>query len=164
MEGLRDIKNEYALEPAPDNQLKLFLYNVQRYKLPGGDSILKQGDAMILKFSNPYDRQPLNFIITTGDPSNTGPVILSIDNHEKISIGSILSPGRILKYSGGSDIILYDADWHAVKSIPVRGESLNISEGDHSISFYSKGSENDSSQFTIELRTRNNGDMIHATR
>ena len=140
--------------------MKLIQYHVQRYKPDSGINSQSEYSTSVLKFSNPYGKQPLNFIISTGDSTIARNISLSIDNHENTNLISVLKEGQVLKYTGDGNVKLYDSRWHELKLIPVDSTSLYISKGDHSIKFISEGSNNGKSPPNIELRTSNSGELI----
>ena len=158
--GFRNIHNEYSLVPAPGNQMKLFQYHVQRIKQ--GTQINNENNinGSEIKFTNPFGDQPVNFIITAGDSANLEAVSLSIDNRNKINLTDVLNKSRALKYTGDSSLKLYDSNWHLIKILPVDPQEFIVSNGEHLIQIYFNKIDHSSSWPSIELRTKNEGDII----
>lgn len=132
-EKLKNIHNEFTLEGTGKGEWKLkevhsVIHQVIKMKKQPGEPLAKQ-----LNFKNPYDAQPLNFLLSSNSEKKITKVNMEINNFTTIEIPADLSKGNKLAYEGGPYAVLYDKQWNKIKTYPIDSTKLNISGGDHSV-------------------------------
>jgi hypothetical protein len=65
--------------------------------------------------------------------------------------GHSIPAGGSIKYSGGQDAVICDANWKEVDRVPVDGGSATVTSGSHTLRVSTEQSHD--SRLKIELRT-----------
>lgn len=77
---------------------------------------------------NKGDDQPLRFIITAVDESVSG-IRIELNGAKTLEFPITLEKGQTLKYTEGSEAVLYDNHWQIVRKIPVNTSLLHCTAG-----------------------------------
>lgn len=119
--NLQDITKEFHLEQIGEEKWALFPYNIERYE--HNQKIRQPGEPLhsIFDFENPYEDQPLMFLITlTGEQDAVTPVdgiTIEINNSNTIDIPFKMQAGQILKLDGKGNIQLFDRNWKQIETL-----------------------------------------------
>ncbi len=157
MEALRDVKNEFQLESDIDDNLKL--YQIESVKFSHLNQEKQPGEPTFTtwKIENPYEAQPLQFIIRAIKADVTD-IRFTLDNYKTIQIPGQLQKGEILKFDGSAGIIKYSETWQVLDEIPI--ESLNIPSGEHQLAVDCRFSGGKDAELKVELRVFSEGEII----
>lgn len=129
---LQDIKNEFHLNPVGDERWDLhpvhsFKATHDRREQPGMITF------SAFDFENPHEEQLLQFIIQSTGKSPAMDVTLEINDTHTLDLSAVLEPGQILKYTNGSEAIIYNKNWQEQDRKEIDTKALRISKGMHSI-------------------------------
>lgn len=161
---MEHVDNEYTLNTASPGIWKLSPFRVQRFNHP--NMVRQPGEPSVSKceFENPYQRQPIRFILKTTGSIHT--LSLEIANYSTITIPLSLKPDQYLKYDGGTACYLYDKNWNLLQSFPVDPNKMYMPEGKSqliiSCSFETTG--NTGLTLSGELKTIGEAIELKATR
>ncbi len=84
------------------------------------------------KFNNSSDRQVANFALTA-NKCDVSEIKIEINNYKKIHIPIPIKEGQTLKYTGGRNVILYNAQWKVIGKFNIDFSDFKIDNGDNSI-------------------------------
>ena len=160
--ALQQIQNEFELESTPEGSWLLrpvysFKKDHQHNEQPGMIAF------STYEFNNPYDSQPLQFIIRSTGKSPAIDVTLEINGATTLDLKSTLKPGETLKYSGNSELITYDDSWHEQDRIPINDQNLKINRGKQTINLGYRFEGNEPA-LKLELRTLGKPTTLKAKR
>jgi len=151
---MEDIKAEFTLETNTEGKWNLFPYNVQRFE---HKLIIRQPGEPVwssFEFNNIYKEQALQFILSTTNQSTASKLFIEIDDYKKVELNISISPNQNLKYSGGSEVVLYDKSWNKIKTIQVNPEMFYLSRGAHKIKVDCEFSGSENASLKLELKTK----------
>lgn len=140
---MEDINNEFHLEKTGDKSWNL--YQIYSYKFKHAQKVRQPGEPLYsaFEFSNPADKQPMQFILTALD-GDISSLKLELDNYKTIPFNVDLKKGETIKYLGGSKAIIYDENWQKLRDMPMDETAWTISKGKHLLTFdcrFSNGKE-----------------------
>jgi len=139
---MRDLSSEYHLEKGLDNTLKLT--RVYSHKFKHLKKERQPGEPLSTSFSfdNKAPRQALGFIITAvqADISN---LKLELNHSKSLNIPVELKKGQSLKYTGGKEAIVYDAQWNRIRGVPMHQDQWMVPAGKNDLNFDCSFSETD---------------------
>jgi hypothetical protein len=158
-ERMKDIKNEFTLKTLGDKEWEL--YRIFSYKFNYKKKVRQPGEPLYEKFefSNPAEKQNVNFIFTAKDGSVSG-IKMEIDNYREIKLAVTLNEGESLKYEGGDKAVIYNKSWHHMEDVPLDGSKLVLDKGNHSLTFECSFSGGKEPNFTLELKLKGDGKKI----
>jgi hypothetical protein len=120
--ALRDNNREFHLEPVAEGAWDLYEYHLQRVSwetttsVPGGSS-----------FNNPYEAQPLQWIIRNAGKSPLSGLKLSLAGQVVVDLKErVVPPGGAVRYEGGDAALLCDPSWRPVDAVPVRRAAVEL--------------------------------------
>lgn len=129
--ALRDIQQEFHLEPTDDNTWHL--HPVHSFK---GTHDRREQPGMVtwtrFEFDQPHPAQPLQFILQAAGKTEIEGLVLEINGREVFTLSEPLA-GRILRYRGGASLQVCDPRGHTLQSRPVLPDRLQVSPGQLSI-------------------------------
>ncbi len=152
--AMENIKAEFTLELVSKGKWNLFPYNVKRYE---HKLIIRQPGEPVwstFNFNNIHKAQPLQFILTTTNNASASNLFIEIDDFKRIDLDISIAPNQNLKYTGGTEIVLYDKSWNKLKSIKIDGSKLMLSKGKHKIKVDCKFSGSENASLKLELKTK----------
>ncbi len=129
---LRDNNREFHLKPlakgaSPHGGWSLIEMSSTRYSHDAAHP-----DATICKFENHDAAQPLQWTLHVPVDKPLDSVKVSVDGADVIEAAGVSIPaGGNLKYSGGSEAIVTDANWKEIRRVPAR--RLSSAAGAHEI-------------------------------
>lgn len=153
---MQDIRNEFHLEQTGESKWDLYPYHIERFEHE--QKTRQPGEPLhsIFDFENPYDDQPLKFIIIlTGEQeavSPVGDITIEINNYSTLDIPVKMQPSQILQLDGNGNLQLFDKNQKLIETlnsgkIPVLAKGKNRIVVD--AGFRSEGS----SKLKIEVKT-----------
>lgn len=155
--------NEYTLEELSASSWNLYPYSISRFshknfeRQPGEPSITKW------KFNNPYDKQPIGFILKADDDISN--MELTIAGYSTIEIALKMKKGEFIKYEGGDKITLYDSKWNKRGEMAVDKGKLTVPKGECEITFGCQFSVTDSEKsLSAEIKTKGEAIPLKSTR
>ncbi len=153
------VSNEFHLEKTGADSWDLF--SVESGKFVHGRKVRQPGEPLFSTFSYTCrgDAQPLQFIITAsgGDLANLS---MEIDNSWKVEIPGRLKDGEILKYSGGRQILKYNAAWQETGRLPVNEKNTMIDPGSHIFNIDCDFENGENPEVKLEIRTFNGPEKL----
>jgi len=164
---MEDINNEYHLEPAGLGQWILYPYQIKRYMHE--QKVRQPGEPLFstFEFENPFDDQPMMFIIyLVPDENNTGSfvekIILEVNDYNKIEIPVNMEPNQILKLDGKGKFQVFDRNWKLVKEVDTNTKTPVLSKGKNKIILDAVFSGEGSSKIKFEVKTIGKGETVKA--
>ena len=144
---LRDNSREFHLESAGEGKWELFEVHLAR----GSHDAGKQA-ATELQFNNPYEPQPLQWIVRSTSKQAVDGLVLEINGKRILDLQNrSLPPGGCLKYAGGARAMICDSTWKEVAQVEVSSAAIRIESGSQQFRVSSPARE--SINLKIELRT-----------
>ena len=160
-ELMKDLNNEFRLETVSEKAWNLI--RIYSYKFRHEKKVRQPGEPLysVFNYKNEVAEQPLLLSITAAD-GNVKDIIMEIDNYKKIQWPVNLSAGQTIKFEGGPSAYIYDKNWKKIRQIPVDPKDLNISKGDHSLSFDCRFSGGQEANVKLELRLLGEAEILKA--
>ena len=144
---LRDNSREFHLESAGAGKWELFEVHLER----GSHDAGKQA-ATELQFNNPYEPQPLQWIVRSTSKQAVDGLVLEINGKRILDLQNrSLPPGGCLKYAGGARAMICDSTWKEVAQVEVSSAAIRIESGSQQFRVSSPAREG--INLKIELRT-----------
>ncbi len=145
---MQNIKNEYHLEPEGPNNWNLYPYTIWRAEYKPGTT------PAVIETDNENPDQPLQFIISSGPENSIMGITLKFDGGHKVRIPLDLPANHYLKYTGGSYINLYDANWQPVSTGQLIQDEVTLAQGKHKVEFEAVFTQTGPKQgIKIEMKT-----------
>ena len=165
---MENISTEYHLESAGSGAWTLFPYQVKRFVHE--HKVRQPGEPVFtaFEFENPYDDQPMRFILTLLPAEKTGRstvemISFEVNNHNKIEIPVNIEPFNNLKLDETGKLQLYDRNWKLLKVIDLKEKLPNLIKGKNKITFDAVFTNEEPSKFNIEMKTIGVGEPLKAT-
>jgi hypothetical protein len=150
---LQDIRREFHLAAAGEGRHSWRLSPVHvvrekssRPEAPGALAFRS------IRFDNPYGAQPLGWVLHSTGKSDLTDLAIRINGREALISPVPLAPGRILRYDGGEEAVLYDANWHPMRSVPANSAAARVAAGTSTVRV-SHRSSGEEPGWAVELRT-----------
>jgi hypothetical protein len=156
---MENIKNEFTLMKAGENEWDLIQYEVQRFEHAPRDLQPGQPNTSSFSFSNPYDEQEMGFIITSREGS-IADITIDINNHTRVSLPVVINPGEALKYQGGREAVIYSDSWNVIKKISVDESGLKLASGGNRIDIGCRFPSENKGVMKIEIRAAGSPERI----
>lgn len=139
---MRDLSTEFRLEQGSGNTLNLTQVYSHKFKHLKKERQPGEPLSSSFSFENKAPKQALGFIITAvqADISN---LKLEINHSKSIHIPVELKKGQSLKYAGGKEAIVYDAQWNRLKVVYLQQDQLTVPAGKNDLVFDCAFSEPD---------------------
>ncbi len=160
---MQDIRNEFHLEQTGDNNWDLYPYHIERFEHE--QKIRQPGEPLhsILYFENPYDSQPLMFLISlTGEQGTVSPVdgiTIEINKYSTMEIPVRMQPSQILKLDGKGNLQLFDKNWKPI--VTITSEKIPfLAKGNNRITIDAGFTSEGSSKLKIEVKTIDSAESI----
>jgi len=149
---LQDIRQEFHLEASDAHSWSLYPVYSSKHTFsqqvqPG------QPSEVTWELDNPYGEQSLQFILQVSGEVPVSDVTLAIDDAGEIPVPVTLQAGRILKYSGGGQGVVYDKSWKKLEKVPLDVSELQIGPGRHQVRFGCRFQTADKPEVKLEFRT-----------
>ncbi len=131
---MKDISNEFHLEPVNENEWTL--RQIFSYKFKHEKKARQPGEPLYssFEFENPAADQNMGFILTAVG-ADIREIKMEIDNTKQVSIPLILKDGETIKYSAGSKAKIYNKNWRLLKEINMSESDLLLTGGKHTLTF-----------------------------
>lgn len=162
---MEDINNEFHLEPAKTGEWKLYPYQVMRYVHE--QKVRQPGEPLFttFEFKNPYDDQPMMFIMNllpgeNGNDSAVEKIFLEVNNYNKIEIPVKIELTQILKLNEAGVLQLFDRNWKLIKTIQIEDKIPLLSQGNNKIIFDAEFTGHGASKFKIEMKTMGQAELV----
>lgn len=159
---LQDIHQEFHLEASGDHSWSLYPVYSSKHTLaqqvqPG------QPTEATWELNNPHGAQPLQFILQVSGDAPVSDATLEIDDAGEVPILATLQPGNILKYSGGTEGIVYDRNWNQLKKVALDASTLKIGPGPHRVRLGCRFQSADQPGVKLEFRTVGEAEAVAET-
>jgi hypothetical protein len=161
--ALRDIQQEFHLEPVAENAWELSpVYSLKmshnKMEQPGMPT------TSSASMGNPHASQPLQFILQAAGKTEADSVLLGINGKEALVLPQPLAAGEIIKYAGGAEAIRYEEHWQRLGSMAVDSRRLQIESGKCQVTVSCRFSGGDKPELKCEFRTVGGPQRIKAQR
>ena len=139
---MMDLSTEFHLEKGENNTLTLT--QIYSHKFKHLKKVRQPGEPLHSSFvlENKAGKQPLGFILTAVQ-ADLSTLSLEINRSKTWKIPVDLKKGQTIKYAGGKEAILYDAQWNVLQVIPMPAGLLEVAAGRNELQFDGRFSEND---------------------
>ncbi len=165
---MENISTEYHLESAGAGEWTLYPYQVKRFVHE--HKVRQPGEPVFtaFEFENPYDEQPMSFILTLLPAEKTGRstvemISFEVNSHNKIEIPINIESFNNLKLDETGKLQLYDRNWKLLKVIDLKEKLPNLLKGKNKITFDAVFTNEEPSKFNIEMKTIGVGEPLKAT-
>ncbi|HLP95600.1 MAG TPA: hypothetical protein VK168_16265, partial [Saprospiraceae bacterium] len=131
---MKDLSTEFRLEKGADGQL--YLTEIFSHKFKHAQKVRQPGEPLYSTFTvnSPVPQSPVELIVTAnGADLNT--LKWEINRSKQIRMNVVLKKGHTMKYTGGAEALVYDAQWHVVETIPLPEGPILLPEGVSTILF-----------------------------
>ena len=163
---MEDINNEFHLEAAGENRWNLYPFKIERFVHE--QKIRQPGEPVhsTFSFDNPYEKQPVMFILTL-IPGETNPGVevsdISIEvNNQVILIPVEMKPGQNLKFDAYGSLKLFDINWNLVREMKTEGKIPELMSGNNRIILDSRFSEEGNAKLKLEIKTKGNAEPLRS--
>lgn len=132
MERMKPLENEYKLKKTTTGDF--VLTPVYSYKFSHVKKTLQPGQPGFSSYSieNKAADQPLRFIITATDETISA-LKIEMNGAKTLEIPITLEKGQTLKYTEGTDAVLYDQHWQILRKIPINASLLQCAAGNQQV-------------------------------
>lgn len=154
------IEDEFSLHPITDNAWELTPYTVKRYEHTFRTRQPGEPVGTSFSFENVYPEQPLGFVLNTTNKATASGITIEIDDFKTLELAVPLKPDQYLKYEGGQEMVLYDANWHRLQTFPLSPDDWQISPGTHQIRVDCTFSEGEDASLKLELKTKGPAEKV----
>ncbi len=152
-EAMRDSNKEFTLKKINDSEWNLQevyseIYSHEKKVRQPGEPLYST-----LEFNNPGEEQVVNFTMTAMN-CDVNNITLEINGYKKVELPVTIKEGQTLKYTGGKDLVLYDANWQIIQKYDIDLADLKINKGDNVITVDSNFDRADKeASIKVEIRT-----------
>lgn len=150
--ALQDINKEFHLEATGEAAWSLYPVYSFKAKLDGPQQATEVTSSEF-EIDNPYQAQPLQFIIQASGNARASDLAIQINGKEALSLSRSLEAGEIVKYAGGNKMTVYDKQWKPRATLDVNPESLRVGGGRQKVRIGCRFAGGDKSALSVELRT-----------
>lgn len=160
---MEDINNEFHLEAAGEGEWNLYPYKIERYVYEQNNSLAEKPESSVFEFDNPYDAQPMMFIISPvpGEKDQLSEVkSISMEvNNRSLEIPVFMKANQNLKLDLKGNLRLYDANWNLIRNIE-NTDIPGIITGKNTIVLNAKFSKPGNGKLKIEMKTMGKAETI----
>ena len=129
---LQDINSEFHLEPVKDDQWNL--YPVYSHKGKPDQTQTDHGVHIeTYDIDNPYSPQHLQFTLQNIGKTPVEGIVVMLGGTNAFQFDQPLQPGQILRYRGGEQASLYNANWKELQRVPINTASLQTPSGKQAV-------------------------------
>lgn len=152
-EQMRDTDQEFSLRKTGANQWSLSNVKAVIVKHENLEKQPGEPRQSTIEFENIGAEQAIHFILTAKG-SDVRAIELEMDHYKPISLPVPLKTGHILKYNGGEQAMIYNANWELQNTIDLNPEDFTVKPGSHTLTFgcQFQGSDEKAS-VKVEVRT-----------
>ncbi|MBL7809316.1 MAG: hypothetical protein JNN28_15970 [Saprospiraceae bacterium] len=133
-ERMKDLSTEFRLEKGADGQL--YLTEIFSHKFKHVSKVRQPGEPLFSTFEvkSPMP-QALTELIVTANGADLTNLKWEINRSKQMRMNVTLKKGYTLKYTGGQEARVYDAQWHLLETIPVLDGPLVLPAGSNTVLF-----------------------------
>ena len=113
--------------------------------------------------NNPFHPQSAHFILQCSSKVAAEEVVLEINGVE-IDLGVSLQPGQALRWTGGIEMVLHDANWQELKRLPINAADLQVPNGNYEVKAVCRFAGSGDPMLKLELRTSNTPKQLSVRR
>lgn len=149
-----DLSTEFHLEKGAGKTLKLTQVYTHKFKHLKKERQPGEPLSSSFEFENKAQKQAMGFILTALQTDLSDPKI-ELNHSKSIQIPVSLKKGQTLKYTGGAEAIVYDAQWNVLSKIPISPEKCSIPTGKNTLIFdctFSEPEPGMQPQASLEIR------------
>jgi hypothetical protein len=164
---MEDINNEYHLESVKPGEWMLYPFAIKRFVHE--QKIRQPGEPVLstFEYENPYQDQPMRFILTLLPVEKTGGssvsmISLEVNNHNKVEIPVSMESFQNLKLDETGNLTAYDRNWKVLKVIDLKGKLPNLVKGKNKIIFDAEFIGEGPSNIKLEVKTIGTGEPVRA--
>ncbi len=164
---MEDINNEFHLETAGVGKWNLYQYHISR--LVHEQKIRQPGEPIhsIFEFDNPFQEQPLMFILDLKPGENESSVAISqitieINNYSRLVIPVKMDQTHVLKLDGKGKIQMFDKSWNLLETISSGTKIPLLSNGKNKVIVDAEFVTDGFSKLNIEMKTVGRPEVVKA--
>jgi hypothetical protein len=159
MTRMEDVASEFHLEAAGPDAWQLVQVYPQIFRHERG--VRQPGEPLFSAFSfeNPGDEQPLHWILTAED-GDVSEVRISIDEREAVSPPVRLQEGWSLRYEGGAQLTIRDANHRRIGEVAVDETAFRVAPGRHTVTLGGRLEPADEAKARLEIRPRGPAESV----
>ena len=151
-EAMMDPSLEFHLEYRGIDDWDLYQYSLERITHSSRQKQPGEPTGSQVTLNNPFDEQPVGWVLRAPEESSLRSVSLEVDNYKTVTIPVTIPAGFYLKYTGGSEAILYDQNWSQVDQISIEASDLTVGEGEHTIIINADFEPGDEHELSLEVK------------
>jgi hypothetical protein len=148
--ALQDISREFTLTETDEGWALREVYSFKgahtRREQPGMPT------ATEFEAQNPFEEQPLAFILRCSGKVAAEEIVLELDGTE-IDLGVSLQPGQTLRRVSGSEMVLHDAAWQELGRFAADENDLLVPAGPFRAKVTCRFAGSEEPELKVELRT-----------
>ncbi len=164
---MEDINNEFHLETVGDGKWNVYQYHIQRFIHE--QTIKQPGEPVhsIFEFDNPYDEQPVMFLMEVKPVANEttagiGRITIELNNFSKLEFEVKMDQTHMLKLDNQGIITLYDKNWNVIETIAKNGKLPLVSKGKNRLLIDSEFVSEGNATLNVEMKTIGKPERIEA--
>jgi hypothetical protein len=133
-ERMKDLSTEFRLAKGADEQL--FLTEIYSHKFKHTQKVRQPGEPLYSTYTvkSPVPESPVELIVTANG-ADLNNLKWEINRSKQIRMNVVLKKGHTLKYTGGKEAVVYDAQWHEVEKIVLPEGPILLPEGANTFLF-----------------------------
>jgi len=160
---MEDVAREFHLEAAGPDAWQLIQIYPQIFRHERG--VRQPGEPLIsaFAFENPGDEPSLRWILTAEDGA-VSEVRLSIDERDAVVFPVLLREGWSLRYEGGAQLAIRDANYRAIGEIAVDASAFHIAPGRHTVTLGCRLDPAETAKARLEIRPHGRSESVTARR
>lgn len=164
---MEDINNEFHLESSGEGIWNLYPYYIQR--LVHEQKIRQPGEPVhsVFEFDNPYNDQPIMFLIDLKPGKDESSAALSgitieVNNSSKMEIPVKMDQARVLKLDRDGTLKLFDKSWNLMETIALQSKIPVLKKGKNRIVVDAGFLLEGFATLNIEMKTMGKPEVIQA--
>jgi hypothetical protein len=124
---LRDNTREFHLHPIGENRWDLFEAHIAHF-----DCDLAQDGVHEFYFHTTDAEQPLRWLLRSTASEPVSGVTIELNGAQVVALkAEALLVGATIRYTGGQEAVIYDAEWQELARVPVDAERMRVDAGAH---------------------------------
>jgi hypothetical protein len=162
---MEDIGNEFHLEQIGENRWNLYQYKIERFLYE--QKVRQPGEPLysVFEFENPYEQQPLMFLITLSPDKEEPQTVLErisieINDYHTLDIPVNMSHSHILKLDQTGSIGLYDKNWNRLATYDLGKKLPSLEKGRNKVTVDAVFSTDGLSKVNIEMKSVSQAETV----
>lgn len=164
---MKDINNEFHLQPVSPGKWLLYPYSVQRHEYQR--KIRQPGEPInsAFEFKNPYEAQvPIVIVNFIPDPDGGDAAIeelsIAVSNHDVVKIPVKMASSQRLKLVNEKQVQLFDRNWNLLQTVNLSSPFPKVASGTNNLSIDAVFTGEGLPKLHLEIKTAGKGEDVTA--